>query len=83
MTRPDGERNSARHLASALLRNRGISTRSRRPRCAYFVGSSQRRCALLAPAAAGDSFPRWKAFRGEVPMKATASFGRCDLVGAS
>jgi hypothetical protein len=83
MTRPDGERNNTSYLASALLRNRSISTRSRRARCAYVVGSSQRRCALLTSAAAGDSFPRWEAFHGEVPMKASASFGHCNLVGAS
>lgn len=83
VTHPNGARNNTRYLASALLRNRAIPTGGRRPRRAYFVGFKPTKVRTSGVGAAGDSFPRWEASHGEVPTKACASFGNCDLVGVS
>lgn len=81
MTREDGAVRSPSKSSSALLRNCDLSPGEPTMRRAYVACSGQRRFAFLVLAAAGDSFPRWEAFRGEVPMQAFVSLAVHRSVG--
>ena len=69
--RIDGARYATMPSFSALVRERPSTSGASRTRCAY-VERASRRSALLAPAAASDSFFRWKFSRREAIMDATA-----------
>ena len=83
MTREEGALSSTSKSSSALLPNCDLTPSEPSPKRAYVACSSRRRFAFLVPAAAGDPFPRWEAFHGEVPMQAFASFGDHRAVGVS